>query len=271
MSLTTDKLSSLEQDIHAYVIDHVEDVQMMTIRELARKTFSNTTSIMRYPRKLGYSGFGEFKIRIRGDLRQMNPEDYVVTGQESAITVINKISVMNAKVIEETQKRLALEQLDCIVTRMETVKNIIFIAYDANGAIADYASHALFLLGKKADVYKDLNRQLMSAIQAKPQDTLFIVLTRTGKNDNIIKVLRTLRERGIGAVVLSGNDLSPCKPLAGEYIIAPYVDASVRDMGEMTFYTSVKYIFDVLVEMYYTRHYDECLKVDALYSDAWRR
>ncbi len=69
-------LSPAESGVNNYVLSHVDDLMHMTIRSLAEACYTTPTTVIRYCRKIGYSGFEEFKIRQ--DLSRSDFESYSI-------------------------------------------------------------------------------------------------------------------------------------------------------------------------------------------------
>lgn len=58
-------LSDIDLSIYKYVLQHLDQVSYMRIRELAAATHSSTASIQRFCHKFECAGFSEFKIRLK--------------------------------------------------------------------------------------------------------------------------------------------------------------------------------------------------------------
>jgi DNA-binding MurR/RpiR family transcriptional regulator len=261
-------LSELEQEVDQYVSENVEKVQMMSIRELAANTFSNTTTILRYTRKLGYSGFEEFKVKIKSDLQSRNSDDYIINARESAIEVINKMKTLNRQVIDQTVDRLSLEQINRILHKIEDMEFVDFIAYDANAALADYASHYFFQVSKICNVYEDIDQQIGFAQNADPSHHIVFVLTRSGRSSRILQVLKELKKHGMYTVLISSASGSSVAPMCNEFLETIFVD-SFKDMGDCTYYASAKFLLDLIINLYFSKHYEDVLKKDTAYDKAY--
>ena len=59
--ISTKKFTEREKMIAAYILENSEKVIHMSSRELARNTFTNATTIVRFVKKLGYSSYNDFK------------------------------------------------------------------------------------------------------------------------------------------------------------------------------------------------------------------
>ncbi len=61
----TNKLSELDNEIIQYILEHTDEVIGLSILELADKIHISKSSILRLTKKLGFSGYSEFKYFLR--------------------------------------------------------------------------------------------------------------------------------------------------------------------------------------------------------------
>lgn len=259
-------LSNSEKELHSYVITHLEEIQAMTIRNLAENTFTNTGTIMRYCKKLGYSGFEEFKFHFHTDVKDLNYDDFLVTKSENSIHIINKMMHLYEDVVDKTNQLLSVTQLDRIIEKIENVKSIDFIVYDANIALAEYASHYFFLIGKVCNVYSDIDKQIQYASIADPKEHLVIIISRSGSTERLMKIAKILHRRKFHTVLMTQRYTTQISIYCTECIAALY-DNHFDKMGDCIFYTSVKYLIDCIVNVYYTKNYKQILQTVEQYND----
>lgn len=194
----------------------------MSSRELARNTFTNATTIVRFVKKLGYSSYNDFKINYLYDLKNdtYDQEDLFLNEHEN-IKKIAKILNVNTE--------------------------INFFATDANKAIAEYTSHNLFLIGKKSNVYSSMNKILLYN-QISQNASVVIIITRQGQDKNIAKAILELKKTGIKTIVICSNENSLIVKRADFFIKASYIEG-VKEFGEMIYGISVQYILDVFLSL----------------------
>jgi len=58
-------LTTAEYSIYHYILENYEEVRLMTIRELAKKVYTSTSTILRFVKKFGYDGYSEFQKCVR--------------------------------------------------------------------------------------------------------------------------------------------------------------------------------------------------------------
>lgn len=64
-------LTGNELNILKFVYGHPEDVLHMSIQELARQVSYSSATILRFCKKLGYSGFAELSMQLHADFARM--------------------------------------------------------------------------------------------------------------------------------------------------------------------------------------------------------
>ena len=58
-----------EVEIAHYILNHGEDVLNLSIKELAKRTYTSPATIVRLCRKLGLEGYNDFKIKYSAELQ----------------------------------------------------------------------------------------------------------------------------------------------------------------------------------------------------------
>ena len=66
--------SKTEREIVDYIIDQGMNIEKMSANEIARNTFTSAPLLVRIAKKLGYSGFNEFKSAYLKELAYMLEE-----------------------------------------------------------------------------------------------------------------------------------------------------------------------------------------------------
>lgn len=231
----------------------------MSVRELAKETYTTTTTIMRYCKKLGYDGYEDFKINIKNDLKDLNYEDFLIKRSENVIHVMNKMKMLYDNVVENTLQLLSVTQLERIVLKLSHIKYVDFIVYDANIAFAEYASHYFFLIGKICNIHTSIDEQILFSMNVRAEDHIVIVISRSGSSDRLLKVVKELKKRKVYSILFTQSYYTMVSKYCEESIIALY-NNNFDQFGDCIFYTSVKYIIDCIIGIYYTNHYNDVLE-----------
>ena len=253
------KFSKSEKELHKYICSHLDEIQHLTIRELAGQAGTHPNTVVRYYKKLGYEGFTEFKGRIQNDLKELRYDDFMIRNSEQVIHTVNKMEALYRNVVKETKKRLSISQMQKILKEMNRRKYVDFIVYDANKALAEYASHYFFITGKICNVYTSIDEQILFAMNADPKDHMIFMISRSGASKRMVKTARIMHNRGMFTVLFSKSKKTIVSSYCEETVMALYAH-DFEKLGDCMFYTSVKYLLDCIIGSYYASNYDETLK-----------
>lgn len=158
-------LTEREQDIRRYILEHPEKISAMSSRELGEATFTSAASVTRFCQKVGCKGYPDFKIRFLSELQSgtdiQEEKKIRLSERENMLSVMQKVTDMQKRAIEETRKELSLEQLMRVSDMLHKAEYVDFYAYDVNVHLARYGCSQLFHAGKIANAYTESNVQAL--------------------------------------------------------------------------------------------------------------
>lgn len=106
--------TSSELDIKNYILEHPEDIEIMSARELGKATFTSAASVTRFCRKLGYKGYPEFRFKFISEIKfsaAKTKENIELLGEENVVTIVRKVTEIQKRAIEETSEGISFEKL----------------------------------------------------------------------------------------------------------------------------------------------------------------
>lgn len=261
-----DHFTERESKIADYIIHNCEKVLDMTTRQLASETYTSATVIVCFVRKLGYQGFNDFKIHLLTDLKENSYSEIEVEKKESLISIVNKVSSFHEKVLLETKNRLSIDDLEKIQQALEQVNQIDIFALDANASIGEYVSHNIMQAGKLSNVYRSMDKILL--YESLVEKSVVIVISRMGKDKNLLKAVQSLRKKGHFVILMTSNEDSLLVKNADVSLLCRYKE-NVVELGDLLFHTSVSYIFDVLISIIVKNNYDKAIDLYTLHDQLY--
>src|SRR5579872_6411791 len=73
---TYSSLRTAEQRVADFILKHPEELIYLTVTELAERTNTSESTVVRICQKIGYKGYQEFKIMLARDLVEPNATIY---------------------------------------------------------------------------------------------------------------------------------------------------------------------------------------------------
>lgn len=189
-----------ENCIAKYVVDHFGEIPEETVTTLAEKTKTSESAIVRFCRKIGFSGFYKLKVTIAQELTRENENLSIPftlkdsTFKEVAVGYRNLIDDMCTLVNE-----LELEKVVGLLTESRNVHLICSSSFCAVGI--DFESR-LNSVGINAVNLTDRNRMVYSSLQST-KDDVCVFIVRNIEESVYANILRTYQTNGAKIVLFT--------------------------------------------------------------------
>lgn len=260
-------LTEREQDICNYILEYPEQVAVLSSRELGHATFTSAASVTRFCQKMGCKGYPDFRLRFVSELKiwDANAEEKIrIEEKESVVTLVNKISDLERKAVDETRKALSLEQMMRIRNMIHQAVCVDFYVYDLNVHLAQYGCSQFLHAGKMAYTHIATNVQQLHALIPKEKHVA-IVISHTGENARLGEIVETLKAKKTKVIVISSYKNRTLSTMGDEFIFAAGSEGAEEFWTSM-FFSSVKYILDIMYGMEFSANYENNLKLNAEYE-----
>ena len=181
------ELNENDLQIISYVMKHKNKCQTMPIVELAKKTLTSKSSIVRLAKKLGFSGFSEFKYSLKSDSEQLQRKE----------TQVN-FSSMQSVDSQATLKLFNQTDLSPILKEIHAAKRIFCYGtgWGQRDVLSDFRRN--FVPLEKFFILLSAQRELqMAAASTITEDDLLIVLSLSGDIQEVKDEMNMLKLKGI--------------------------------------------------------------------------
>lgn len=260
---TTD-LSENDLVIATYMIEHLEEIPRLSTREFAKRTYTSATSIIRFIKKLGYQNYNEFKYNIGSALKNLDLTNYKVVSNEDILSLINKTANLEKDSIDQMKELLKMDEIKELIELLTNSKYIDIIANDTNAKVGQYASHCLCNVGKIATVYHEVDKQLNFALNVSNDHVVFI-MSKFSLNTYLLEMAKTLKRRNITTIAITGNRSNKLSDYCRYTIFTPF-DPDMDRIGELVYFTAVKYVFDLFFSLIFSHDYQRMKQIEEFYN-----
>ena len=259
--------TSSELDIKNYILEHPEDIERMSARELGKATFTSAASVTRFCRKLGYKGYPEFRFKFISEIKfsaAKTKENIELLGEENIVTIVRKVTEIQKRAIEETSEGISFEKLKRVAENIHKAEIIDFYAFDTNYYLAQYGSSQYLHARKKANAYTATNMQAVNALMSSEKH-FAIFISHTGENGKLVEIAKILKERKTKILVITANKESSLGKIADDFFIASAPKTFQEFLFPM-FFSSVKYLLDILWGLEFAMEYDKNISLNKVYD-----
>src|ERR1035437_1697871 len=133
-----DSLKAADKRLADFILQNAEKVVNLTIEELAGSSKSSYATISRFCKKVGFSGFKEFKGNLINDIatNQNFNEIFDAFSTDSNVSterICEKVYELSSKILEESMAMIDFSLIDLVVEKLINAENVGFIGTGASG------------------------------------------------------------------------------------------------------------------------------------------
>lgn len=258
--------SSSEKEVANYILEHPKEIINMSIREIAKKTYSSPTTILRLCRKVGMKGFQEFRIAFNTEMSseifnsEVN-EDIPFYDEDSLNSIANNIATINIRGIQDTLSNFDFDLMNEII---KLFKKGAYIDIYGDGSSLLSASEfrlKMLRLGINVHIEENFSNQCYQAVNSNIHHVA-ILISHSGESLNVTKILKILKKQNTKCIAITSDKNSTIAKQA-DFVIqnGSYENLYLTKKLEMySSHTAVHFILDCLYSFYYINNYAENLK-----------
>lgn len=202
------------------ILARPEVVLEKTITELARQCDTSETSVVRFCRTLGLSGYVQLRIALATEIGReaaQRGEDgrhgADIAPGDGLREMVAKISFSEGLCIEETAANLDVDVLTKVVDAVDGAGRIISYGVGASAWAATDLQRKLFRIGRVAFTFDDSHDAVLATALTGAGDVA-IAFSHSGRTREAIEFLRSAGRHGATTVAITNNDGSPLAKVA---------------------------------------------------------
>ncbi|MBQ8351228.1 MAG: MurR/RpiR family transcriptional regulator [Clostridia bacterium] len=208
------KQGSADGMIADYLLANPHKIATLTVWSLAEKTNTSYASVCRFFKKLGLSGFREFK-KLFPDTRTSEMRDFSIESETVASfeEISTRICEYSSGVIGSLPRLLRRGEVERTVELMKNAEQVHFIGLGTSAVTAQYAYTKFFRLKHVCSFERDIILAKMKASQMKESSVLFAV-SSSGRTKSILEIARIARQNGATIIAICDFENSPLSTMA---------------------------------------------------------
>lgn len=240
--------SESEKMIADFLLENYRSVAAMSTRQLAKKTYTSPSTIVRFSQKMGFEGYMDFKVQFLAEIVQyMNQpsESRGFTNKDTMRTVIEKATHMELNAIKETYGLLELSNVIKVLQCMTEAEHIDFYATDDNLNIARQAASNFIFMGKPCTVPL-ADSQMYFMFSNVTKKCFSILISRTGENRMLVDAAHNIKARGGKMLLVTGAKDSTLGRLA-DFVLVSASSDRMEMLGYRIWWLCARYLMDMLM------------------------
>lgn len=204
-------LPKVSRRIADYILSDPVHITSISIQQMAAELHIAESSIIRFCKMLGCSGFSEMKLLLaKYSPKSVRTIFEDLSEKDSVQTITQSVFARNIDTLERALQLLDCAKIEQAVDVLSKAKNILILGVGASGTIAEDFYIRLMRIGFRAVSLTDSHLMQIQASQCGP-DTAVIAITHTGKTREIVSAVRTAKECGAQTIGITGYPDTPLK------------------------------------------------------------
>jgi DNA-binding MurR/RpiR family transcriptional regulator len=210
------KLSKRLQQIAGYALDNPSELALETIATVSQRAGVQPSSLIRFGKVLGFSGYSEMQRVFRRRLTAAMP-DYTervrsLGGEYPADTEALLDEFVQADIVglrSLLQQRQTAEQLEQAFDLLAQAETVYLVAHRRSFPVACYLSYAMSQLNVRNTLVDGVGGMFFQqASHATPKDVIIAISTKSYSPD-VVQAVRESAQRGVRVVAITDGPLSP--------------------------------------------------------------
>jgi len=200
------ELSEKERMIADYILSNPRDSVHPSVEELADIIGISQSTMVRFVRKLGYSGYQRFRIALATETVDPAYRLYEtpIGEDDDEVEVVFNSAISTLNISKRKLDRQAMARAADLIT---TSKRLFLFGTGGSNIVARDAFHKFIRTGLDCTMAEDYHMQLMLASQTNSECTSLII-SHTGANMDILAIAEELKQTGCNIIVLTSNPRS---------------------------------------------------------------
>ncbi|TDQ64382.1 RpiR family transcriptional regulator [Maritalea mobilis] len=206
LNAIVEDLSQNEQRIAHWILNDPSKVTTMTSQDLAQQCGVSQSSIIKFCKKIGLSGFPALKIALSADVARAQDAEQIhgdIFSDDPLSEVAQKMYNSKVAALSETLKGNTSAQLGAAVDRLVAADRIIILGVGGSALVAMDFGSKLTKLGTAVLQGMDAHIHLANLARFTEND-LLVLISYSGKSKEVLAAAEYARQHNIPTIYLVG-------------------------------------------------------------------
>lgn len=256
-----DEMSSTQASISKYIIDNPHKVTGMTVRELAKETYTSPSSVIRLIQMIGLDSFNEFKQELLLEINSIDHKkqsDTKIQKEDSIESVIEKVTASNIQSLQDSASLIDKDLIEQCVNHIIKANTVLLFGIGASFLCASDAFLKFVRLNKRCLVAEDWHTQLVYA-RSSSKDDVALVFSYSGNTTEMIECIKELQHNQTPVYTVTRYASSPISKM-NTYNLFVASNEEVFRKGATSSRITQLNIIDIIFTLFINKRYDESLK-----------
>ena len=224
LQANVDRLPPSHKALARFLVTRFHEAVFLTAAQLAKRTRTSESTVIRFTRALGYRGFPEFREALQGLLRQkLAPAERMQQAggmPEEPETIVNRIAERALANLREARKLLDFALLEAAAKAITAARVKYIVGLLASAGTAQLVGYYLGQIQPNVRVETEGGPVLFQHLASISKEDVLLAITYPRYTKVTVESLRYARERGATTITITDSPLSPAAQIADIALVA---------------------------------------------------
>lgn len=209
MEAMRDSLGQAERKVVDYILRNPEKVIYLSVAGLAEASGVSDATVVRACRKLGLSGYQDFKVTLAQDI--VTPIQSIheeISMEDDVSAIADKVFQGTVQALRLTHDSLDTEALERAADFIMKARRVVILGMGSSHSVAVDLQHKLLRLGIDAAACTDSHMQTITASLLTKEDVVFAI-SHSGSSKDIVDNTKLAKSNGAVTISLTSIGSSP--------------------------------------------------------------
>ncbi|MFS0985893.1 MurR/RpiR family transcriptional regulator [Enterococcus durans] len=256
-----DTFTTTEKRIADYLQANFEAAVYMTIEELAKATYTSHSAIIRLCKKLGFTGFKEFRLELGREVHQLLAQfdqtidaNFPFSEQDDGATIAKKMAELSIQAVKKAQLQIEDQPLDTIAEKLTQAQRIFVFAKGDSQITARKFQNKLVKLNKFLILAEEYSDSSWNAANLTKEDCA-VFISYSGRIHHYEKIMSYLKHVGTPTLLLTGNEHSEMAKKASMCLVISQGELDFVKVATFSSQIAFDYVLNTLYSIMYAQNY----------------
>ena len=252
------QLTATERKVADFVLLHHDQVQFMSITQLADECGTADATISRFCRSLQLKGFNAFKLELAKHTATSSATGFGTqqTDFETPEGRCREVGRLTQEAVSQTIELVNHQAVEKAVDLFERSGKIVSMGSGGSMVTASEFAHLFSTVSNKVTTVADSHMQMSAAATMNTGDVI-VLFSYSGATTGGLQVLELAKSRGLSTVLVTRYPKSPAAKLADVVLLCGSNENPVQQ-GSVRAKVAQLVVMDVLFQEYCHRNRDQC-------------
>lgn len=264
-------MSHSEKLIADYILSQQNNIKDMSTRDIAKATYTSSSSVVRFSQRLNYSGFNELKENYLNELhyfsthfQEIDP-NFPFTSKDTFMSIAGKINTLFKETVDDSLSLIDHDSLQKATYTLKKSQRIFLFSIGTSALLGEMFKQKMTRIQKEV-VSEYLVGEYGFHCNLINSNDCALLISYTGESPNVIQYAKRLKELNIPTIIITSLGYNSLKQYADIVIHLSTREKQYTKISTFTSEYSIQFVLDVLYSCYFSLEYDENLERKTLLS-----